>query len=179
MTDKELNSRIQKGDKTSFRFLFDTYNESLFRYAYKLTLNKEVSEEIVQDIFISIWEKRSERNIDNFQHYLFRAVKNRSINYLKQSVRNLEFVDETIAYINTDKRTPLHLLEANEFSQALEEALLKLPKKCAHIFMLSRNSEMSYKEIADELNISIKTVENQMGIALKKLRELLNNFLIT
>ncbi len=176
MTDKEINSKLKNDDKSVLRYLFDHYQLLLYRYALKLTLNKEASEEIVQDIFISIWQKRSERNIDNFKHYLLKAVKFRSINYIKAQARWSDKTDESIAYNNTDGITPVQEMEGRELSEAIEKAIQQLPKKCAAIFTLSRNSELSYKEIAAELNISVKTVENQIGIALKKLREMLKNY---
>lgn len=179
MTDKQLNKGLKKNNKTVLKYLFNTYHKQLFRYAYKLTLNKEISEEIVQDIFISLWEKRNEREIENFEYYLLRAVKYRSINYIKQKSKSFGQSNENTVSINSGYSTPQQELEGKELAEAIDKAMLQLPKKCAIIFSLSRNSEMSYKEIAEELDISIKTVENQIGIALKKLREMLNVYINT
>ena len=176
MDDKELNKKLKHNDKNALKYLFDVYHEGLFRYALKIILNNEAAEEIVQDIFISIWRKRNESEIENFKYYLLKAVKFRCINYIKEQVRNAEKTEDYFLADNTEKNTPQHILEGKELATTIEEAINRLPEKCRVIFTLSRNAELSYKEIAAELNISIKTVENQIGIALKKLREMLKEY---
>lgn len=176
MTDQELNNRLQKGDKNALKILFDRYYDDLFRYGMKLILNRETAEEIVQDIFISLWEKHKERDISSFRHYLFKAVKNRSINYIKRNVPSFNQIEDERIFNESYEVTPHEQMANRELAELVENALGKLPKRCALVFSLSRNSDMSYKEIAEELDISVRTVENQIGIALKKLREMLNNY---
>ncbi len=176
MTDQEINKRLQRGDKDALKQLFDVYYDDLFHYGMKLVLNREIAEEIVQDIFISLWEKHKERDISSFRHYLFKAVKNRSINYLKRNIPSFDQIEDERIFNESYEATPYKEIANRELADIIENALEKLPKRCALVFSLSRNSDMSYKEIAEELNISVRTVENQIGIALKKLREMLSDY---
>lgn len=158
-----------------FEQLFKTHYTELCRFAYKYVRNKIASEEIVQEVFINIWERKSKLNINSsIKAYLYTATRNRSFNYIK-----LELPKE-------QKKTDVNVLSTFEINDNEEELLIgdlktyinyaidTLPRKCKAIFVMSRNAGMTYKEIAEELDISIKTVENQIGLALKKLREQLN-----
>lgn len=127
------------------------------------------AEELVQDVFVKVWEKRSELTLDeSLKSYLFTAVRNRAFNYLRDQARKGQ-TDELNE--NIDLEAPQgDPLEFDDLQTLIKEGIDSLPPKCRAIFLLSREAEMSYKEIAAELDVSIKTVEGQMGIALRKLR---------
>lgn len=176
--DLKLFQKIKDGDEKSFDKIFLKYYTSLCRFAYVILKNSTESEEIVQEVFINIWEGRGKLNIQtSFASYLCSAVRNKSLNYIKKgNTRKIheneagkENVSETIEMHDYSTLDSLHL----ELSKTIEQ----LPKKCRKIFQLSRNENMSNAEIAKHLGISVKTVENQMTIALKKIRINLAHYL--
>lgn len=176
MNHKKIAIQLKKGNKSALEELFNCYYDYLVRYALKLTLNHEYAEEMVQDIFISLWENREKREITNFQSYLIKAVKYKCYDYFKRNHHTFEQIDDDLLINDKYVATPVEEIENKQLEELIAEALQKLPKKCGIIFSLSRNSGLSYKEIAEQLDLSIKTVENQIGIALKKIRELLSNY---
>jgi RNA polymerase sigma-70 factor (ECF subfamily) len=177
-SETELLQLLAAGNKAVFEFIFLKFNADLYRFAFRYTKNKEVAEELVQDVFVYVWNKRAGLQIStSFKSYLFAAVKNRSLNYLKSQFARLHFEDidtesTHIYYNNTEEA-----LAASELDKFIVQAVGRLPEKCRIIFNLSRQGGLSYKEIAEQLEISPKTVETQMGIALKKLRSSLQVYL--
>lgn len=140
-------------------------------FAASIVKNHSDADELVNDVFVSIWEKRDHLILDDsLKNYLFTAVKNRCLNHIKKA--RLPFSDMPDDF---NPPSPAHaadrLLEAKE-TQAYVTALIEqLPSKCKQVFLLSRMFDLSYKEIAEIMDISSKTVENQIGIALKFLKE--------
>jgi RNA polymerase sigma-70 factor (ECF subfamily) len=170
VADDTLLRLLQQGYKEAFECLFRKYYHPLWRYSLKFVRDSSTAEEIVQEFFIYLWEKRSTHTIpSSVALYFHVAIKNRCFNYLKKKFYQhipLEGNTDTVYY------DPEPLAQ-EELGRQIEQALEQLPKKCRIIFLLSRQSDLSYKEIAAQLDISVKTVETQMGIALKKLREYL------
>lgn len=158
--------------------MFKTYYQSLCRYANTFTGNPEEAEEVVQATFIGIWEKRQAIDITtSVKAYLYRAVRNACLNEIKhQKVKQLYADHELKAGENYAEATDQSTLR-DELEEKIKAALLVLPEQCRIIFQLSRFEELKYQEIADQLNLSIKTVENQMGKALKIMREQLRDYL--
>ena len=147
----------------------------LYQYSAKITAEPQVSEEIVQDVFVSLWANRNTLSITStISNYLFRAVKNKSIDYLRSKYAQIQkkFTSEQAA---EDSSVSLaDNLEAKDLVVLVQKAVERLPKKCKEIFLLSREGGLTYEEIAQALGISHKTVKAQMGIALKKLRTFLD-----
>jgi RNA polymerase sigma-70 factor (ECF subfamily) len=139
---------------------------------------KSTAEEIVQQVFYKIWEKASQLNINPpVAAYLYRAVNNESINYLKhQKVKSVHRA-HTLYHMKNQADSAAKKVLAGELEKKLRKALCELPEQCRIIFQLSRFEELRYREIAGRLGISVKTVENQMGKALKLLRVKLVDFL--
>lgn len=170
-----LVKEISKGNKKAFDFLFEAYYVVLCRHALKYTRSAEASEEIVLDVFLSFWERRESLLIStSLQSYLYTAVKNRCMNHLRSHL-NAPFSDRTISsnshpFSNTTEEA----LSCSELEKITHQAIEKLPAKCRIIFTLSRNTGMTYKEIAAELGISAKTVESQMTIALVRIKTYLH-----
>lgn len=159
-------------DLSGFEALFQLHYRALCATAYRIVQDKEIAEDIVQDVFHSLWEKRGSLQIDiSLKAYLIRSTINRSINYNKKYSntlsRELHFGMETSIDANTTEQA----LDFKETSGKVESAIKALPPACRSVFVLSRYEHLSYKEISRELDISVKTVENQMTKALKHLRQ--------
>lgn len=157
---------------------FESHFRDLFRplcqYAFLFCKDKEESEEIVQEVFIKIWEQRDQLKIQNLlKSYLYKAVKNQTLNRIRN---NQKFI--------ITREMPFQLTEESDepqyhfTGQEIQEAIQQLPDQCRLIFEMKRVDGLSYKEISKRLLLSEKTIENQMGIALKKLRAFFHSKLI-
>lgn len=164
---------------SSFEALFRQYYAELCRYALKLTRNEDAAEEVVQEVFVNFWERRSDIRITHsVKAYLVSSVRNRAINYLKLQLpkdQRKEDIDDFHIVLRQERDG--QDLEYRELYQMVQNAVSHLPEKCKAIFILSREEGLTYQEIADQLGLSLKTVENQMGIALRKLRTALKPYL--
>ncbi|WP_455668762.1 RNA polymerase sigma-70 factor [Phocaeicola sp.] len=162
---------IQHGDEKAFNYIFDTYFVPMCRLGYIYLNNQEEAEEAALDIFIHLWEKRMELNIQiSLKSYLFQSVRNRCLNVIRDKKRTCSLED-----IGELKQEEYPFLEMEELNRLIEEAVLALPEKCREIFSKSREQQQTYQEIATEMNISIKTVEAQISKALKRIKEYLGN----
>lgn len=170
--NNELINAIKGGDRNAFDKIYDLYWREMYVCAYKIFGNRETSEDIVHDVFLNLWIKREKLNIRSLRDYLYVSIKNRSLNKLRthKTFSSLEDQRDIISPEKTD--SPLSLKELNS---QFENFTLSLPKKCNEIINLSRKEQLSNKEIAKKLNISTKTVENQINYALKRLRILIKS----
>ena len=168
---------IKDGSERAFELLFRDYYKRLCLYGLKYLDETEQSEEIVQDVFCRIWEKRATLEItSSFQSYLFRAVHNGCLNFIKhQKVKQQHQADE-IHVAKSSPDTYSEELENPDTMDSIYEAIEKMPEERKKIFKLSRFEGLKYGEIAEKHGISVKTVEAQMGKALKYLREELKEF---
>ncbi len=161
-------------NEVEFRQLFDDNYVSLCKYCIRFVRHPEIAEEIVQDQFIYIWNNQNVINIHtSYQAYLYKAVRNKSIDYLRSRFATIDFNNDIEEVDNTKWDDPILKMEEGELKQLIGQALINLPEKCHTIFTLSRFGEMKNNEIAETLNISVKTVENQITIALRKMRSFL------
>lgn len=173
-SDKFIINALQKGDVKIFKLLFDNYYNDLVKFAVRIIYKPEVAEEIVQDIFERLWLRRQEVEISHtISSYLYTSVRYRCINFLKSKIKNVVLEDDISKLDNKDENTPYDDLIFNNLTEALKASIETLPEQCQVIFKLSRNAGLSNSEIAEQLGISPKTVENQVTIALKKIREYL------
>lgn len=156
----------------AFESIYKKHHASLVKFATFLTNSQSDAMEIVNDVFVSVWQKRSNLIFnDDLKSYLFQAVKNRSYNYNKK--KKLDTVD-ILPHDKASKFSADQNLLEKEQQNILVEIMNSLPPKCQQIFAMSRIDELSYKEISELLDLSIKTVEAQMSKALKIFREKLN-----
>jgi len=165
-------------DKQQYEHIFRLHYSELCSFAVSFLEDLEDAEEIVQDIFVSLWNNKNDINIKvSIRAYLFMSVKNACLNKIKhikirEKYKQFNEIEIENNFIDLDK-----ILNANELELKIKEAIDKLPSERKKIFILSRYEDLKYKEIAEKLNISIKTVENQIGSALKFLRNELAEYL--
>jgi RNA polymerase sigma-70 factor (ECF subfamily) len=178
VSDLEIVSFIRQGDEAAFEQTFRRFYPRLCRYANGLLKDMDEAEEVVQTVFLTIWEKRTDLEITfSLKSYLFRAVHNHCLNRFKhESIREAhrEFSGH---FIPQSHEPVMQAIQASELEEQIENAVSKLPLQCQKAFRMSRFEELKYHEIAERLEISIKTVENQIGKALRILRVELADYL--
>lgn len=175
-TDNDLFLQIRQGNKKSFETLFMAYYTPLCSFSRKYVKDTDDCEEIVQGFFLKLWDKRQELEINlSVKNYLFSSIRNRCLNYLKHEKIKQEYHAEMMS--NTESRIDYanFIMEVN-LVEKIDKSIAALPERRREIFMLSREQGLKYREIAEKLGISIKTVETQMGQALKELRENLKEY---
>ncbi len=155
----------------AFERAFKEHFKALHAYAFTIIRDEENAEEIVQNVFFKLWEKKEQmEGITSLKAYLYKATYNDSLNFLKHNKVRAAY--ETYAKAtNSDRNDAVDTLSTKELQAKIDKALNELPEQCRTIFQMSRFEELKYREIADQLGLSVKTVENQMGKALKVLRE--------
>jgi RNA polymerase sigma-70 factor (ECF subfamily) len=169
LPDQEIIKAIRQGDKDVFEQVFHACYENLCQYAFTILKDMDEAEDIVQSMFLKVWEKRGELNIQqSMRSYLFRAVYHQCINQLEHrtiKMKHREYgVYEGLYKVQQPEVFP------EELSENIRTAINDLPHQCRTIFMMSRYEELRYAEIAQKLNISVNTIENQISKALRILR---------
>ena len=158
-------------DTQAYKQLFLLFYPSLVSFAVSITRSKEVSEEIVSDVFLKIWEKRQQLDkVENLSFYLFTAVKNKCLNQLQDQKNrvNLEINDAVIEFKSLYHDPEQRLISAETIKE-IQKAVQDLPPRCRMIFKLVKEEGFRYKEVAELMQLSVKTVENQMSLAFKKI----------
>jgi len=172
MTDSEIAGRIRKGDKVAFESLFRSSYVSLVKYARTLLKDQDTSEEIVQDLFVRLWQERDSVRIESsFNGYLFRAVHNRCLHYIEHRKVVQRHAEQTITGLADHSEDPAEILHYKDLQRQVAAILERLPERCGRIFCMSRFEGLKYSEIAEKLSVSIKTVEASMGRALREFRK--------
>lgn len=169
--EQQILEKVAKGDLKAYKVLFDTYFADLCNFLLIYLRDKSFAEEVALEIFIAVWEKRAQLQVrTNIKSYLFVAAKNRAISILRRSrqylLSNLEIEDHVSIADNRSE----DYLENKELRQILDEAIQSLPEQSRKIYQMAWEENLSHKEIAEQLGLTPKTVENHVGIALRKLR---------
>lgn len=170
----DLQLRIAEyDDQASYKKLFFHFFLPLKSFSFSIVKSKELAEEIVSDILVDIWAKRTRlADIENLKMYLYVSVRNGSLRRLQQTrksaVLSLDDVQVEFAALDHDAES---ILLTRELSFKIEAAIAQLPQRCKLIFKLAKEDQLKYKEIAALLNISVKTIDNQVAIALRKISE--------
>lgn len=170
--EKELLAQFAEyDDEKAFKTLFVAYYPVLLSFSFTILGSTPLAEESVSDVFIKIWtQRKSIRPIINLKLYLYVAVRNQSLNALEKLRRERTiWIEESQVEFRSAYTDPEQQLLSVEMWQTFYKAVAELPPKCQMIFKLVKEDELSYREAADVLELSVKTIENQMGIALKKL----------
>jgi RNA polymerase sigma-70 factor (ECF subfamily) len=176
MQDQEFFNLLSSNAEKAFEWLFRHYFNDLCQEVYRITLDQHLAQDLVQEVLYELWRKRNQLNINSsLRAYLKRAVLNRTLNYLRDN-RHWSS-EEKLPDLAVTQQDANDQLREQELQVLLDAAIDELPEKCRMIFILSRYEELSYRDIAGQLGIAEKTVENQVSKALKYLRERLLPYL--
>lgn len=174
-----LSQNPAQCDDVAFEQLFKTYYKALHAYAFVMLKDQDMAEEIVQSMFMKFWEKRELLNIQNsVKAFLYKCIYHDCLNQLKHEKIKFKHQEYTQHSIPQRSEPASARVEMTELENNLSLAMNDLPEQCRTIFQMSRFEELKYREIADQLGLSVKTVENQMGKALRILRLKLSDFLV-
>ncbi|HEX6042773.1 RNA polymerase sigma-70 factor [Longimicrobium sp.] len=177
MTDRELLDRLRQGDREAFDAAFRAHYATLVGVAERIAGERAVAEELAQDVMLELWRRHETLVIDeSLRAYLVRAVRNRALNHVRHERMKVRTAPRAAGETVSQPEAPSNVVEA-EMEAALRDAVASLPERCREVFELSRGQGLRYAEIAAALGISVKTVEAQMGKALRVLRERLAPFL--
>lgn len=177
LLDNELIDLLKSGDQTAYTQIYDRYQGLLFVYACKITKDEDEAEDIVQEVFFYLWDKR--RTIlfkTSLPAYLYSAVRYKYFNLLDHKKVRANYADSLQEFIEKGDVQADHVIREKELTRLIEKEISLLPPKMREIFELSRKAHLSHKEIAEKLNLSEKTVKNQINNALKELRVKLGLF---
>jgi RNA polymerase sigma-70 factor (ECF subfamily) len=183
--EKLIIKGIQKGNKVIFQKLYENHYHRLFLYAKSYIENDDLAEDITQDIFFTLWEKRNEIVIKNsISSYLYRAVHNKCVQHLRhqkiteeyQKIQLLKQKEANILYYHWND-SEVSSIESDEIEKIISATIESFPEKTKNIFSLSRKEHLQNKEISQKLNVDIKTVEYHISKALKSFREALKDYL--
>lgn len=175
---ENIAHKIRNGDEQAFEQVFRRYYAGMCGYAQKYLSDLDQAEEIVQEVFYNFWLKRSRLEVKGIlEAYLYRAVRNACLNHIKHLSIRKQYVLDQIQPLKEEENKNHDKVIALELQQKIEASIGQLPPERQKIFKLSRYEGLKYKEIALRLNISLKTVETQMGKALQFMRENLSEYL--
>jgi RNA polymerase sigma-70 factor (family 1) len=178
-TDPELLLLLSQDDQDAFDILYLRHWPDLYKSAFFILRDKDACKDVVQDIFVWLWEHRQGLAIHSLKSYLKAAVKFKVANYIRSGNIRESFFDELAKFIPPAlSPSSEEFAEIKELNAIIQQAIFNLPEKCREIFKLSRDEHLSNQEIADSLHISIKTVENQTTIALRRKRNAIEPYMI-
>ena len=164
--DEELLAQIRAGDTRAFEQLFRRYAEPLYDCAYGYVGARDVAQEVVQQLFVTLWERRRVWQVSGtVATYLYRAVRNGSLNALRSNRRRVQLSERISETPGIEQE-----LEAADLARAVGRIVARLPERCREVFRLNRYHHLTYAEVAQVLNLSVKTVEQHMARALRELR---------
>ena len=164
---------IKNGSEKAFNKAFELYYTSLCYFADHILHDFDLSRSVVQQVFVDMWIKRDKLQVISLKAYLFQSTRNASLDILKHKKAETKYLS---TLDKTEKEQMTDWIEDAELADRINKAIDKLPEKCRQIFILCRFDELKYAEIAEKLEISVKTVEMQISIALKKLRKELADY---
>lgn len=168
--DQEFFDLLPTNAEKAFEWLFRRYFSELCQVVYRVTHDEHLAQDLVQEVLYELWRKKGQLTIStSLRAYLKRAVLNRTLNHLRDN--RLWSSEEKMPEMAVQESDPMDQLRSEELQQLVDAAIDDLPEKCRMVFVLSRYEELSYRDIAKELGIAEKTVENQVSKALKYLRE--------
>ena len=168
---------IRRSNKDAFKTIFDYFQNEIFNYLVFKLNNIELAEDLLQDVFIKLWENRT--NIDDklsLKSYLYKIAKNLALNHLRHQKIVNDYAKSLTFHTKVNPNNPQLIFEDKELRNHLLSAINKLPAKARIIFLLSKVDGLTYKEIAERLNISKKTVETQIVRSLKSIRKYMSNY---
>jgi RNA polymerase sigma-70 factor (family 1) len=171
LLQKLINRIALYDDAIAYKEVFLLYHPKLVGFSTTITKSRELAEEVVSDVFLKIWTTRTNLSrVENFHLYIYVITKHLSINALLKNRKEQSFtLDEAVVEIKSIYLDPEQMMMTAEMVRRIQSAIRELPPKCQLIFKLVKEDGLKYKEVAELLQLSIKTIENQMTIALKKI----------
>ena len=177
--EKKILLDFKYGNKRAFEYLFKSYYKPLCNYAFQILKNQVYAEEVVEELFVRLWENRSKTDVQqSFKSYLYRSTYNSCMNYLRKQKNEQKYRDFFLHHLSpestsleTNESYPLTSIIDRELEKEMHEVIESLPEKCRIIFKMSRFDEKSHEEIANEINVTVNTVKTQIVRALNKIRE--------
>ncbi|ADY52091.1 RNA polymerase, sigma-24 subunit, ECF subfamily [Pseudopedobacter saltans DSM 12145] len=178
-TDAELFDLVKNGHSFAFSEIYNRYWEILFRHAYRLLKDKDLAKDIVQEVFVSLWDKIGELDLQfSINAYLYKSVRNKVLNLIEKDKVKNNYLESLAAFINSSEAITDYRLRERLLKEKIEKEIADLPPKMRQIFEMSRKQNLSHRQIAKELNLSDKTVKKQMSNAIKILRLKLGGFIV-
>jgi RNA polymerase sigma-70 factor (ECF subfamily) len=172
--DNEIAGRIRQGDIKQYEALFRSSYASLVKYARTLIKDQDTAEEIVQDLFFRLWQNKEKLKIESsLNGYLFRSVHNRCLHYIEHQKVVERHAHEMSHEQESVSESPADVIQYKELQAKIARTIENLPERCGQIFCMNRFEGLKYSEIAEKLSVSVKTVEANMGRALKEFRKAL------
>lgn len=176
-SDLELVAQLRKGDQHAYTEIYNRFKIPLYTFLWKRVNDKEIVRDILHDVFLTIWEKRDSINYEtSLSGYLFSAVRNKLLDLIVHEKVKQKYIDSFYSFINMTDVSTDHLVRSKELSARIAQEIAELPPKAREVFELSRVSNLSRKEIAEQLGISEQTVKSHMFNALKTLKLKLGPF---
>lgn len=177
LTDQELVSLLREGNHTAYTEIYNRYSGPLYLHAYNKLRNREEAKDILQELFTVIWNNRSQLEFHTgLSAYLYTAIRNRIFKYIAHKQHQENYIASIQQSVNDGVCITDHLARQNQLAAIIEKEIDTLPQKMKEIFLLSRRSQLSHKEIAQQLSIAEPTVKKQVNNALKILRVKLGLF---
>ena len=171
LSNDELSTLLNKGDHQAYEQLYQRYFRLLYIYAYKKLRDEEQAKDILQEFFAELWDKRKTTVFStNISGYFFSAINNRIINYFSRESVKSKYIESFSGFLTSENATTDHLVREKQLMELIEAEIQALPSKMRQVFEMSRKLHLSNKEIADQLDISERTVETQISNALFRLR---------
>ncbi|SFW84484.1 RNA polymerase sigma-70 factor [Chitinophaga sancti] len=178
LSDQQLLQLLAGGSQPSYTVIYARYSEVLFRHACNMLEDRAEAEDVIQEVFLMLWTKRSEvAAAKTLSAYLYTSVRNRILNHITHQKVVDKYLDSMRNYMEAGAYTADELLRGKELAAVIERELEAMPPKMREIFLMSRNEQLSHKSIGELLNISDKTVKQQVYKAVKQLRGRVENFL--
>lgn len=174
---KRLIIKISEGDSGAFGSFYELYFQKVFQFSRYFIKAENICQEVVSDVFLKLWQNRKKLpDIENIESYLYTITKNKAYDYLDKISRKPEFAEDLPLGIESENCSPEELLMNKELENVINSAISNLPERCKLIFLMAREEGLRYKDIAQILSISEKTINAQMVTAIKKLGNALKNY---
>ena len=174
MTDEDLIALIRENDLGAFERIYNKYWSKLYLSAYNIIRDRQVAEDVTQEVLVNLWIKRANLKLTSLNAYLYTSVRYQVFNVIRSGKIRADLFNRLEELFSNNGGE--ELLSEKEINRLLEQGIAELPEKCRQIFIMSRKEHLSTKEIAERLGIAPKTVENQLTVALNRLRKTLGDF---
>ncbi len=176
--DFALLALSKAGDEKGFSEIYDRYWALLYHHAYKLLRDEALAQDIVQEVFVTLWDKKDDLDLrSSVNAYLYAAVRNKVLNVIQKEKHQKRYLASIVHFVKSSEAITDHVLREKMLQEKIEKEVAHLPAKMRHVFEMSRIHHLSYKEIAQELQLSDKTVKKQVSNAIRILRFKLSSFL--